>query len=271
MSSALRTTRLAHRAAIVLVMTLSLAGLAGCASTPDAELEEMPTAEQLFEEGKALLADRKSFMTMDVTDYAGAIQKFQDIIDNYPYSDLVADAELKIADAFYQQESYEEALTYYRDFAELHPDHRSVPYALLRAAKCHQNQSREPGRDQTATRDALAQLDAVITRFPYAPEATEAETLWKELRTKLGTHVMGIGDFYFERGEFQSAANRFRSVLNEYPGLGLDADALYKLGVCYQNLNRDDQATHIFEVLLENYEGSDVAKAAQDRLPATPN
>ncbi len=250
------------------MLALLLSGLSGCASTTSADFEEMPTAEQLFQEGDELLSNHRSFLSIDLTDYSGAIQKFQDVIDNYPYSDLVADAELRIADAFFQQEAWEEALTYFRDFAELHPDHRAVPYALLQAARCHQNQSREPGRDQTATRDALNQLDAVITRFPYAPEASEAEVLWKDLRTRLGIHVMGIGDFYFEQGEHQSAANRYRSVLNEYPGLGLDADALYKLGVCYQKLNRNDKATQIFEVLLENYDGSDVARAAQDLLPA---
>ncbi|MCP5058256.1 MAG: outer membrane protein assembly factor BamD [bacterium] len=256
------------RLALVGMLALLLGSLSGCTSTTSGDFEEMPTAEQLFQEGEELLANHRSFLTVDLTDYTAAIQKFQDIIDNYPYSDLVADAELKIADAFFQQESWEEALTYFRDFAELHPDHPAVPYALLQAARCHRHQSRAPGRDQTATRDALNQLDAVITRFPYSSEATEAEALWKDLRTRLGTHVMGIGDYYFERGEHQSAANRYRSVLNEYPGLGLDADALYKLGVCYQNLNRNDKATQIFEVLLENYDGSDVARAAQDLLPA---
>ncbi len=213
-------------------------------------------------------ADRKRFLTLDITDYAGAIQKFQDIIDNYPYSALAVDAELRIADAFYQQQAWEEAITYYRDFADLHPDHEKVPYALLQAAICHQERSREPGRDQTSTREALAQLDQVITRYPFTEEAAEAEVRWRQLRTKLGKHVMGIADYYFDRSEYQSAANRYRSVLNEFPGLGLDAEALYQLGVCYQNLNRGDQATQIFEVLLENYEGSDVANAAQDRLPA---
>ncbi len=254
---------------LALAGALLVGGASGCATTPDvAELEEMPTAEQLYAEGTELLSDRKQFLTLDITDYAGAIQKFQDIIDNYPYSALAVDAELSIADAFYQQEAFDEALTYYRDFADLHPDHQRVPYALLRAARCHEQQSRDPGRDQTATRDALAQLDVVITRFPYSPEATQAEQLWKELRTKLGEHVLGIGDYYLTREEYQSAANRYRSVLNEYPGLGLDAEALYKLGVCYQNLNRDEQALQIFEVLLENYEGSDVAAAAQELIPA---
>ncbi len=256
----------------ILVAITVLALTAGCASTPDGvDFEEMPTAEALFEEGNALLADRKRFLTLDTTDYAGAIQRFQDIIDNYPYSALAVDAELRIADSFFIQEGWSEALSYYRDFADLHPDHDKVPYALLRAAQCHKNESRDPGRDQTATREALTQLDQIITRFPYTEEATEAEKLWMELRTKLGTHVMGIADFYFGRGEFQSAANRYRSVLNEYPGLGLDAQALFQLGVCYQNLNRNEQAVQIFEVLLENYEGSDVANAATGFLPSAAN
>ncbi len=48
---------------------------------------------------------------------------------------------------------------------------------------------------------------------------------------------MNIGNFYMKRSEYRSAADRFRSVLNEYPGLGLDAEALFKLGLCYREMN----------------------------------
>ena len=58
----------------------------------------------------------------------------EDIIDNYPYSDYATLAELRIADAYYDQEHWEEALSYYRDFSELHPDHDRVPYTIYRAA-----------------------------------------------------------------------------------------------------------------------------------------
>jgi len=57
-------------------------------------------------------------------------------------------------------------------------------------------------------------------------------------------------------------------VLNEFPGLGLDAEALYKLGVCYTHMRREAEAQKIFEVILENYEGSEIADAAQDLIPA---
>jgi outer membrane protein assembly factor BamD (BamD/ComL family) len=57
-------------------------------------------------------------------------------------------------------------------------------------------------------------------------------------------------------------------VLNDYPGLGLDAEALYKLGVCYSKMHLDDEAARVFQVILQNYEGSEVAEAAQDWVPS---
>jgi outer membrane protein assembly factor BamD len=240
-----------------------------CAGTPEPEeIGEIPSAEELYEEGLAKLEDGGRFLFFDTTDYEGAIDTFQDIVDNYPYSEYAPLAELRIADAFYEQELWDEALGYYRDFSELHPDHEKVPYTVFRAALCHYNQSRGASRDQTATRKALEFLDQVITRHPLSPEAAQAEVMWKELRTRLGQHNLNIADFYMDREEYQSAAERYRAVLNEYPGLGLDADALYKLGVCYSRMNLEDDAQRIFQVILENYEGSEVAEAAQDWVPA---
>ena len=39
--------------------------------------------------------------------------------------------------------------------------------------------------------------------------------------------MLGIADFYSGRGDYEAAAGRYRSLLNEYPGLGLDAETLY--------------------------------------------
>lgn len=244
--------------------------LAACASQPpEAELAELPQAEELYQQGVTLLEQRREILGLvDLTPYQEAIDKFQEVVDNYPYSEYAVFAELKIADAYYDQERWDEALSYYRDFAELHPEHEKVPYTIYRTALCYAAQSPTADRDQSATREALAALDRLMTRYASSPEAREAEALWKELRTKLGEHVLGIADFYLAREEYQSAAARYRQVLDVYPGLGLDADALYKLGLCYTHMNREDDARQIFEVILENYEGSDVARAAQDQIPA---
>ena len=77
---------------------------------------------------------------------------------------------------------------------------------------------------------------------------------------------MQIGDFYFDRDEFQSAADRYRSVIDRYPGLGQDAEALFKLGVCYRQMKRNDEALRLFHVVVENYRDSPVAERALERL-----
>jgi outer membrane protein assembly factor BamD len=246
----------------------ALFSLAGCASSGTDEIVEVASADRLYEEGVAELEADHSLLGLNFANYQGAIDKFQDIIDNYPYSEYAVLAELRIADAHFAQSRWDEALNYYRDFAQLHPDHEKVPYTMLRTALCHERQSEKAVRDQTQTRAAVAALDQLILNYPNAPETAEAEQLWKELRRKLANQALNVGDFYFQREEYQSAANRYRSVIDEYPGLGLDADALYKLGLAYSRMNRDDDARDLFEVILENYPASNVADAARDQIPS---
>ena len=75
----------------------------------------------------------------------------------------------------------------------------------------------------------------------------------QQLRTRLAENIIEIGDFYLRRTQYQSAATRYRSVVDEYPGLGLDAEALYKLALCYENMKRVDEALRLYHVVLENF------------------
>lgn len=260
------TTPIARRFQVAL---LAVAFGLACASTPDEEVAlEPPSAEVLFDEALAILDGHTMMPFYTYVNYQAAIDKFQEVIDNYPYSEYAVMAELRIADAYYDDKRYEEALSYYQDFPELHPNHERVPYTLLKSAMCHYERTRSPNRDQRPTREALKYLDKLMSVYPYTPESEEAEEIWRELRTRLGRSVMMVAEFYMDRAEYQSAADRFRDVLNEFPGLGLDAEALYKLGVCYQEMRLNDEAERIFQVILDNYEGTEVADAAADLIPA---
>jgi outer membrane protein assembly factor BamD len=251
-----------------LVVVFALALSAGCAGNNPPEFEEVPSAEVLYRQGLEILESGKLFGFLPTKDHEHAIETFQAIVDNYPYSDYAVLAELKIADTYYDQGKWEEALSYYRDFAELHPTHERVPYSVLRSAQSRRNQALNSNRDQTNTKRALEHLDVLLTRYPYTTEAQEAEQIWREMRTRLAEHEMGVGDFYMAHEEFQSAADRFRKVLNDYPGLGLDGQALFKLGTCYSEMKLDDEATRIFEVILHNYDGTEYAEAAREHVPA---
>lgn len=260
-----RPTHNSTRKAALVGVPLILAMLFGCA-TDTATFEDVKPAEELYAEGLETLKGRKVFWLFPVVNYDAAIESFQAIIDNYPYSDYELRAQLKIADAYFEDDRFEEALAYYQDFADLHPQHPSVAYALLRAAQCHFNQIESIDRDQRATHEATAALDKLIRDHPYSEETREGEEMMVRLRTRLAQHMIHIADFYHDRTHWQSAAARYRRVLDEYPGLGMDARALYRLGVCLENMRREDEALRLYHVVVENYANSASARRALARI-----
>jgi outer membrane protein assembly factor BamD len=256
--------RIVRIAAAALVL-LALCAVVSC-KTDEKLFEEVAPAEQLWSEGNKILAGRWILGVYHYVDYEGAIAKFQAIVDNYPNSDYAIRSELAIADAYFQNEKYDEALTYYRDFSDLHPQHEKVPYTLWQAAQCHERRALSPGRDQAATRDAITFLDRLLLKHPHSSYAQPAEEKWRELQTRLATNVEGIADFYFSRGEFEAASERYRALLNEYPGLGFDPRVLFKLGECYSELQRTDEADRIFRTLVAHYADSEFAMRARRQL-----
>ena len=242
--------------------------LASC-TTPPPSFEDAAPADELYAEGQKILEGTNILGIYRFVNYTKAIEALQSIIDNYPYSDEAVKAELEIADAYFADERWDEALSYYRDFADLHPQHAKVPYTILRSAQCHYEQIGSVSRDQTSTREAVHFLEILLRNYPYAPETAKGEQMMRELRTDLAENVMLTGDFYLDRGEFQAAAERYRNVLNVHPGLDLDAQALFKLGVCYENLKREDEALRLFHVLMENFADTDYAQAASEHIAAS--
>ena len=246
------------------LLALALGAL-GC-STSRLSFEDVAPAKDLYAEGLELLEGRKILGLYTWVNYSRAREPFQAIIDNYPYSKYETEAQLKIADSYFAEGNFEEALSYYRGFADLHPQHPKVAYTVLRSALCYYNQIESIDRDQTATREALKYLELLTTNYPYAPAGQEGEVILHELRTRLADNMMEIGDFYLERTQYQSAATRYRRVLDDYPGLGSDAEALYKLGVCYEEMKRIDEALRLYHVVLENFSDSRDAERAAERI-----
>lgn len=266
-----RVRRARHPARGLAGVALAAFVAGGCATHTQAPVYgDLPSPQELYSEGQALIDKQNNRLLAPILprDYQTAIEVFQDIIDNYPYSDEAVLAELAIADAYFEQGSYAEAISYYTDFVDLHPEHPKVPFAIYRTALSHSKQSKGPARDQSETRKAVTQLERLLANHPHSAYSDDAELLIRELRTRLARSSMMVGDFYFDGGEYPAAAERYRGILNRYPGLGIDAEALYKLGLCYTRMKREDEAHEIFQVILDNYEGSDVADAAADLIPA---
>lgn len=186
-------------------LVLFLIILAGCSGKPVDESD--PGA--LFKEAEEEFSSDH---------FQVAIDKFRVVKNKFPYSKFSADAQLRIADVYFAQESFTEAATAYETFRDLHPKHEKTPYAMFRIAKSYFNDI--PGhvaRDLTPAQKSLEAYNDFLKQHGSAPEAAEAKKDVAQVRNILADKELYIGDFYFKRDAMDSAILRYKKVLELYP------------------------------------------------------
>jgi len=253
------------------IAVLTIALLCACATAPPEE--ELPSAESYYQRGVKLLEGRRVFLFFTDVDYPKAIESFQEVIDNYPYSEYSLLSELAIADIHFEREEYDEASSYYHDFVELHPNHPKVAYALYRNGLCSYNQMRAADRDQAATREAVAQFRALLERFPTSDMTEDAQIRLGECENRLALQGIEIGDFYFSQRDWHAAARRYRAALNQFPSHQDRARTMVHLGVSLARLHHYGEAESALRRALElgpDDELRDSAELELDQLANLP-
>ena len=77
------------------------------------------------------------------------------------------------------------------------------------------------------------------------------------------------GEAHYARGEKEKAAEAYKEVVEKHPASSLRSDALYALGVAYEELQQYPQAQLAYERFLREYAQSDVASEVRMRRAET--
>ena len=179
--------------AVRITVTLAVIVAVACAKPPPT-FDDVPPAEDLYAEGQKILNGGTWLWILPRVKYTEAVEVFQSIIDNYPYSEYAILAELAIADSYFEEEKYEEALSYYRDFSDLHLQNEKVPYAIYRSALCHARRVESPNRDQTATRQAVNEIRDVPLARRGKPLQDRPQSLKETISDVLAQSTAVVGD-----------------------------------------------------------------------------
>jgi outer membrane assembly lipoprotein YfiO len=236
-------------ALLAALIGLNLALSSGCANAPDVH-DDLPSAESYYNQGLATLDGRRVFLFFHDVDYPRAIELFQEVIDNYPYSEFATLAELKIADIHYQRGEYELAASYYQDFVELHPRHDRVPYAIYTHGMCAFNEMEDADRDQESTHEAVAQFRVLLERYPASEYKADAEMRVAEAEDRLAEHELVVAE------EYPLHVNREQTLL--------------KLAVSLKHTGRHGEAGSLFRQLMVVASDPDVMQQASTELLELP-
>jgi len=261
----MRTARLSARVALAVLLTLSSAAI-GCASKEPSRIDRLLTAEELYERGMAQLKPHRSLLFFTTVDTDDAVATFRQIIDNFPASEYALQAELMIAQAYFDDGRFEEASVYYEDFVKSHPTHGSVPQAIYQSGMCKFNQLPNQDRDQTPTKDAAGFFELLINKFPGTPFAEKARERLEECKSKLAEHDYAVAEFYASQNDYHGALNRCSAILANYPGSSHEAEALYCVGEAHFKLDQSDLAREAFQRLVEDFPSDPKAELARGYL-----
>ncbi|MDH3446032.1 MAG: outer membrane protein assembly factor BamD [Deltaproteobacteria bacterium] len=216
-----------------------------------------PTSEALFEEGTKYFKDKR---------YVRAIDSFTRIKTDHPFSPLLSEAELKIADAHYLNEQYPEAINAFKEFQSLHPASEHIPFVTLRLGQAYFNQFTHVDREQKNTELAKGYFEAVLANYPKSPHAAEAKEKLAKCNGILAQHDFNIAEFYFKQEKYPAARDRFEEIVRKYPGTPVASKSLFYLGGSYRSEGNNVKAALAYEALLGHYPNDKYAAAAKTQL-----
>lgn len=236
------------RLALPLLLVL---GFAACDSTDEKTEDEKyadSSAEELYTQARGKLSEK---------DYKGAVELFDEVERQHPYSEWSARAQILAGFTQYRQQAYDDAILTFERFMKLHPGDDSAAYALYMIALCYYEQISDIGRDQGMTQKAREALREVTKRYPDSEYARDARLKLDLTEDHLAGKEMMVGRYYLERGEYLSAASRFRFVVEEYQTTSHVPEALHRLVETYLKLGVRKEAEHYAAVLGHNFPGSE--------------
>jgi outer membrane protein assembly factor BamD len=212
--------------ALILILLFVFSGCAGSKS------REEKTALELANDGMDQFNDE---------DYQDSIECFEKLRDWYPFSKYVILAELKIADAYYHIRNYEEAVAAYEAFENLHPRNEAIPYVIFQIGLCYYEQIDTIDRDQTPAKNALDAFNRLKKQFPEDVYAHKAKEHIKKCIKSLSGHEFYVGLFYYKSKHYKAALSRFKSVLSNFPDVGIHQQALQYISLCEELLTTDQK------------------------------
>ena len=227
-------------------MTIALSS--ACASAPAPEPE--PSAELYYNQALDVLKGNTVLFFLTDVDSQKAVELLQRVIDDYPYSELATEAELKIGDIRFDQTRYEEAQSYYQDFVEAHPKNPRVPYALYRNGLSYFKQIRDPDRDQKPTADAITQFEVVLDQHPDSEYAGPAREKLRECKDQLAQRDARVANYYYREGLCHAAIRRYEQALEQYPDHTNNRQSRARLGVCLRQMERKEEGDRILGAVL---------------------
>ena len=232
-------------------------------------LKQVKTPEAQYYLGKTYLLSKRAYL---------AAAAFENLIRDYPTSELKEEAQFFIGDSFFLAEDFNGAISKYQGFISLYPESPLCVSALFRIGSSY-----FPKKDYV---EARANFQAVLDRYPkdfFAPLAqlfvAESHLIAGQTREALFAFTKVITQhpdavkiaplsFFklawcqYQVGDYMQAIQTGNNFMAQYPNHVLAKNVYLIVGNAQSQLKRYVEATATFQRIIDLAPSSDVAEQA---------
>lgn len=229
--------------------------LVACASKP--KITPAVPPEELYARAERDIARKR---------WDRAAEELKKLVDGYPYHRSTPYAELRLADMYFLDRKYQEAVATYEQFLKIRPSHPLAPYATYLLGSAHFHQRATFDRDPTETRKAAEVFERLLEKHPTSEFADPARARLSEARAELAGHEIYIGNFYFGQDRYEAALKRFTKVWTTYPEQPAADRARVRGGECQLRLARHEAARTTLSAVIHRTADAELGRRAADLL-----
>ncbi|MEO8481753.1 MAG: outer membrane protein assembly factor BamD [Acidobacteriota bacterium] len=198
-----------------------------------------------------------------------AREYFRKLVDTYPTSPYRQDAKLGIGDTYLGERRSDSdvlAANEFREFLRYYPLASKADYAQYRLALSQVRQELSPERDQTATHEALRELNTFVANYPQSQWLPDVMKLLRETRDKLSDSEFFVGRQYYRTRWYPGAVSRLTELLKTDPQYTRRDGAYFFLAEAYYKQDKKPDALALYEKLIGEFRVSDYLKDARERI-----
>jgi outer membrane protein assembly factor BamD len=178
----------------------------------------------------------KAMVAMKKGRYDVARLDLQVLLNTYPESEYRMRAKLSVGDTWYKEggsAAYMQAEAEYKDFITFFPDAPEAAEAQMKVADIYYQQMEKPDRDFTNVQQAETEYRNMINMFPDSTLVPRAKQKLRDVQEVLAEREAEIGFFYESRENLNAAIARLETVSDTYPLYSKSDQVLIGIGDAY--------------------------------------
>jgi outer membrane protein assembly factor BamD len=175
----------------------------------------------------------KAMHALKKSRYDVARLNLQTMLNTYPDSEYRMRAKLAVGDSWFKEggtAALTQAESEYKDFITFFPNVPEAAEAQMKVADIYYQQMEKPDRDYSNAQRAEQEYRTMINQFPDSPLVPRAKQKLRDVQEVLAERETEIGLYYGGREDYGAAIARLQTVVDTYPLYSKSDQALLGIG-----------------------------------------